>query len=454
MFAEILRMRGIGRGLLLLLMILFALAPAIALAMRLQEPADPSPATGDGQVVAQGVVPLDDGELAWQVARVEAPLSADADVASAARGFLLADEETVLLADVATGERLRLAPGEATFVEDDGDHVRIALGEDVGALYSLQLVTAGSESGSEDEILFTSEAFASPESDRDVDLIRDRLPAGGSVDVPSGSLPTLILATTGIVSVTTAGGDSVDLAAGEAGSFTGPVAVTAGEEEAVFVAAVVGPAVPQVRIERADSTPVAATPATVATSEPAAATPDAEPTVVETPDAAEPTAAVETPAADATPDAASTEDADEDGLDDAAEADLGTDPTVADSDGDGVLDGAEVNDLGTDPINTDTDADGILDGDEVASGSDPLDGDNVPVATTPDDADGDGFLDAQELELGTDPADPDTDDDGLTDGDEIFIFATGPLNPDNDGDGVLDGDEINNGTDPNDPSSL
>ena len=47
-----------------------------------------------------------------------------------------------------------------------------------------------------------------------------------------------------------------------------------------------------------------------------------------------------------------------------------------------------------------------------------------------------------------------TDDDGLTDGDELFNFATGPLNPDTDGDGVLDGDETTNGTDPNDPTSL
>jgi oligopeptide transport system substrate-binding protein len=70
------------------------------------------------------------------------------------------------------------------------------------------------------------------------------------------------------------------------------------------------------------------------------------------------------------------------------------------------------------------------------------------------DGDGDGLEDAIEAELGTDPFDTDTDDDGLTDGDEYYTFQTGTRNPDNDGDGVLDGDEIANGTDPNDPGSF
>ena len=41
----------------------------------------------------------------------------------------------------------------------------------------------------------------------------------------------------------------------------------------------------------------------------------------------------------------------------------------------------------------------------------------------------------------TDPLDPDTDDDGLIDGDEIF-YQTIPVEPDTDGDGLFDGDEI------------
>ena len=64
-------------------------------------------------------------------------------------------------------------------------------------------------------------------------------------------------------------------------------------------------------------------------------------------------------------------DSDGDGLDDAEEVDLGTDPTEEDSDADGLEDGDEV-DAGTDPMVADTDTDGISDGDEVTNGSDPL----------------------------------------------------------------------------------
>jgi oligopeptide transport system substrate-binding protein len=72
-----------------------------------------------------------------------------------------------------------------------------------------------------------------------------------------------------------------------------------------------------------------------------------------------------------------------------------------------------------------------------------------PVVSNAVDADVDSLEDAIEFELGTDPYDIDTDDDGLTDGDEFHIFATGTRNPDSDGDGVLDGDEIAVGADPN-----
>lgn len=58
-------------------------------------------------------------------------------------------------------------------------------------------------------------------------------------------------------------------------------------------------------------------------------------------------------------------DLDYDGLGDAEEAALGTDPRDADTDKDGVLDGDEVRQYKTDPKNPDTDGDGISDGDEI-----------------------------------------------------------------------------------------
>lgn len=66
-------------------------------------------------------------------------------------------------------------------------------------------------------------------------------------------------------------------------------------------------------------------------------------------------------------------DSDEDGLSNAQEKEFGTDPKVADSDGDGILDGEEALTLGTDPMKTDSDDDGYPDGVEVEFGSDPTD---------------------------------------------------------------------------------
>ena len=65
-------------------------------------------------------------------------------------------------------------------------------------------------------------------------------------------------------------------------------------------------------------------------------------------------------------------DTDGDGLSDAREASLGTNPEVADSDEDGKHDGKEVCQMKTDPNTRDTDGDGLADGAEVARGLDPL----------------------------------------------------------------------------------
>ena len=59
------------------------------------------------------------------------------------------------------------------------------------------------------------------------------------------------------------------------------------------------------------------------------------------------------------------------------------------------------------------------------------------------DEDMDGLLRKQEEQIGTDPLNPDTDGDGLNDGEEVNIYKTDPLNPDTDGDGLPDGSEVN-----------
>ncbi|HEY6728357.1 MAG TPA: hypothetical protein VI197_30310 [Polyangiaceae bacterium] len=222
---------------------------------------------------------------------------------------------------------------------------------------------------------------------------------------------------------------------------------------------------------------------------------------------------------DATPavytwDVVDTTDSDDDGLTDATETDLGSDPNDADTDDDGLVDGdepePEVDSDGDGLINVldpDSDNDGILDGTEVGTAcdhpqtdatvcrpsapepnpTDPLDSDtddggtsdgsedsnlngaNDAGETDPGagngaddagnaDSDDDGLSDELEETLGSDPNDADSDDDGVPDGDEpnpsLDSDKDGLINvldPDSDDDGLFDGTEMGLGCD--DPST-
>jgi outer membrane protein OmpA-like peptidoglycan-associated protein len=127
-------------------------------------------------------------------------------------------------------------------------------------------------------------------------------------------------------------------------------------------------------------------------------------------------------------------DADNDGLTNKQEKLLGTNPKVADTDGDGLSDGDEVNKYKTNPLKADSDGDGLTDGQEVTTYHT-----NPMIADT----DGDGLKDGEEvLTYKTDPLKADTDGDGLKDGEEVLTYKTDPLKVDTDGDGLNDGDEV------------
>ncbi|HEV8323707.1 MAG TPA: hypothetical protein VG389_18965 [Myxococcota bacterium] len=138
-----------------------------------------------------------------------------------------------------------------------------------------------------------------------------------------------------------------------------------------------------------------------------------------------------------------------------------TDPTDPDSDDDGLLDGCEdanhngqVDPGESDPRDGDTDGDGLADGLEDANANCVVDpGETNPVD---EDSDGDGIGDAVEDANGngvvdageTDPLNPDTDGDMLPDGLEdlnqnglVDPNETNPLVPDTETDGLDDGCE-------------
>ncbi|MBI4054072.1 MAG: hypothetical protein HY397_01950 [Candidatus Doudnabacteria bacterium] len=64
------------------------------------------------------------------------------------------------------------------------------------------------------------------------------------------------------------------------------------------------------------------------------------------------------------------------------------------------------------------------------------------------DIEADGLKNHQELEYATDPKNFDSDFDGITDGDEIFVYDSDPVVADTDGDGFEDGNELRNGYSP------
>jgi hypothetical protein len=74
---------------------------------------------------------------------------------------------------------------------------------------------------------------------------------------------------------------------------------------------------------------------------------------------------------------------------------------------------------------------------------------NSPVVLDPSaDYDDDGVPDRIERREGTNIDDKDTDDDGLTDLEELYQFETDPTLPDTDGDSYPDGTEVRHGYNP------
>jgi hypothetical protein len=183
------------------------------------------------------------------------------------------------------------------------------------------------------------------------------------------------------------------------------------------------------------------------------------------------------------PDSGAADDPDGDGLTNLREYQTGLNPTDPDSDGDGLLDADNIaatnedprysafptagihftdegsvrtfygeNHFETDPLNPDTDGDGLIDGDSVTVNSeDPRHAawDTLGIVHTED---GGARTFIGEIPTGTNPTNWDTDSDGLSDGREVGVYGTNPLNPDTDGDGVGDWYELYSAfTNPLDP---
>ena len=69
-------------------------------------------------------------------------------------------------------------------------------------------------------------------------------------------------------------------------------------------------------------------------------------------------------------------------------------------------------------------------------------------ARRPRDTDGDGVYDFVEQQKGLNLYNPDSDGDGVSDGEELYVYGTNPFVIDSDDDGYTDGQEVSMGTNP------
>lgn len=74
---------------------------------------------------------------------------------------------------------------------------------------------------------------------------------------------------------------------------------------------------------------------------------------------------------------------------------------------------------------------------------------NTSLAPVYTDDDYDGLSNEAEAKYGTNPQKSDSDDDGLSDREEIKVYLTNPNNQDTDSDSYLDGAEVDGGYNPN-----
>lgn len=246
-------------------------------------PPDFSPVSGDAAVIAQGVADLSADEVVWRTSRARVGTPEDEPFEPRPLGFVVAADGPLLLTNQDTGERIRLGPGEASFVQAGTIQQRASLTDTNVSFLAIDLVPASEANNAGAATLLQSgQPFSPSPGAHDLDLVRDVVTSDASFVMPDTGEKNAILITSGAVSIGRPGTGSATLLAGEAATFNGEIEVRSSDaNESSFVIATIGALLPASSGAASTAGTMATPPITapaatqVATTEPAATEPPA-----------------------------------------------------------------------------------------------------------------------------------------------------------------------------------
>jgi hypothetical protein len=203
-------------------------------------------ATGSGQVIAQGITRLPKGNLVWTIQRVDIPGQEGTAVDTFPIGFALADGASVAILDDAGNVLDILDDGEAAFLPNGKSGAVAAWQSDSASFYAVALVSADDVASGAASGTAVGQPFPAPNGRAfEIELARSTLGSGDAVTIPvsRSSTPTLFLQTAGASELTPAGGQAVELTAGQYALLLDEVVVRgSGEQPAAFAVVAIGDA--------------------------------------------------------------------------------------------------------------------------------------------------------------------------------------------------------------------
>ncbi len=224
-------------GVIAFIALVLALAPSLRGAFA--QVIDPNQ---HAEVVAQGVGTMPTGQVVWRVTQGVAPQASASQQSTYPLGFVYVATGTMQIGNSGTGNRVLLQDGEASFQADGAQQRRKSATTAAVPYLGIELATAAqaNTASPNNTLLTTSDAFAAPSGDRDVNLVRDVLADNESGGLPGSDNPTYVYVTIGAITVTPAGGSATTLNAGQGQLFTGALQIQAGQNGGTYLAAGIG----------------------------------------------------------------------------------------------------------------------------------------------------------------------------------------------------------------------